>query len=102
MPRRAKADPTGDSVLNDADIYVRIAVAVVRRAVQDLETRPTVEQPDAPNYRDALDFLTRRLWVPECLWADLLGDGLSRPRLMVMVQEALLRRHAPQPMKTPA
>ena len=66
----------GGDDLQEFDFPVLIAVRVVRQALSDLEVHEVTDiqtQQELQLIRDdAYDFLTRRLWDPECLWLDLL------------------------------
>lgn len=82
----------GREELREFDFSVVLAVQVVKQALSDLEVRAVAdvhtrqELLDARN--DAYDFLTRRLWDPECLWSDLLGHCLVR---RAVLQEVAVR-----------
>ena|SRR3990167_9458113 len=83
---------SGDEDLRELDFSTVIAANVVKQALRDLEVRQVKDinrKEDLQAIRDdAYDFLTRRLWDPECLWLDLLGHCLVRQQVL---QEVAVR-----------
>ena len=57
-----------------------LAVAVIRRAFQDLCFTSVVNSSLCRD--DAYDFLLNRIWSDDCLWFEILGRGLTR-RLVI-------------------
>ena len=75
------------SILPNAQPLVVLSMAVVKRALQDLTIAARHLGPEIQEIRlDAYEFLTETLWTPTCLWGEILGNSISRKRIMVAIK----------------
>ena len=74
------------SILPTAEPIVVLAMAVIRRATQDLTVAAKHLGPDIQRIRwDAYEFLLETLWEPSCIWGQILGNAISKERIKEVV-----------------
>jgi len=78
-----------DEEFRDLDFAVIVAAKVVTQALNDLEVRVVQDADTQVELQiirnDAYDFLTRRLWDPDCLWLSLLEHCLVKETVLQAV-----------------
>lgn len=81
------ADTYHGAVDEDTRIAMRLAVAVIRRAFQDLTIDAYKNKVYCQALRqDAYEFLTVRFWESGCHWHDILGDILPKHAVLRAVK----------------
>ncbi len=83
-------EPNGElpCVDDEAHAIVMLAMGVFAQAFRDLTVQSGVHDLSACR-RDAYDFLTIRVWEPECLWGEILAPYLIRRKVLEIVHRRL-------------